>query len=67
MENTRTRHTNLFKKMKKAHEALFMSQTGKVLCKVCGNYYHPKKFEMCWECFSKQPKRVKQYEETKNR
>lgn len=46
----------------KVHEALFMSEVekykGKILCKKCGNYYHPKKFKMCWECYSKQPQRI---------
>ena len=26
---------------------------GKVLCVECGEYYHPDKYKMCWDCWSK--------------
>lgn len=36
---------------------------GKTLCKVCGEQYHPDKFDMCWNCYSKQlPLTTKKYE-----
>jgi len=36
---------------------------GKTLCKVCGNMYHPDKFDKCWDCYSKQlPETTKKYE-----
>ncbi len=34
---------------------------GKKLCKECASNYHPDKFSMCWNCWSKQPARITQY------
>jgi NMD protein affecting ribosome stability and mRNA decay len=42
----------------------------KILCKKCGNRYHPKIYSMCWSCWSTQPtntlkhfkKEVKEYD-----
>jgi len=27
----------------------------KVLCKECGDYFHPAKYEVCFNCWSKKP------------
>ena len=34
----------------------------KKLCKTCKKVYHPESFEECWNCWSKRPARITQYE-----
>ena len=46
-------------------DKLLKTITGKVLCANCGNFYHSPKFKTCFDCYSKAPARVTQYDDKK--
>lgn len=39
-------------------EVLDKAYKGKKLCSKCKLRYHPEEYDICWDCFSKQPQRI---------
>lgn len=40
---------------------------GKTLCKVCGNYYHPDKYDKCFNCWNESlPNTTEPYQSQKD-